>query len=144
MKSLKQKIGPKSLKLDQRTLEKIADIEKDGIIVGKTLELLQSLRDQCEMRGFLTEAQRGLVRKIERDFEDYPLWLEARNRLTELYNDGRLNPASYAFVESVIAQFDERHFWTTLQREQIINLIQRNDPEEDGADDTEKIQGDED
>jgi hypothetical protein len=133
-KSLKSKLGDKKLHLDQRTLAKIEDMEQGGIVVGNTLDLLRSLRSQFEAKGFLTEGQRALVRKIEKDYEDYPLWLQTRNRLMELYSAGQLPPESHTFVESVVAQFDERHTWSVLQMEQIINIIERHDPEEDTDD----------
>ena len=128
MKDLKSRLTEKELKLDQRSLEKIAKAESEGIIVGKTLELLLSLRSQHELRGFLTEAQRGLVRKIEKDYEDYPLWREACQKLADLYEANKLPSESYGFVESVVAQFNETHSWSVLQKEQIINIIKRHDP----------------
>jgi hypothetical protein len=133
-KSLKQLLAGKKLNLDQKSLDKIARIETDGVIVGTTLELLQGIRAQCETRGFLTEPQRALIRAIEKDYEDYPLWLKTCERLEELYESNAINPVSYGFVESVIAQFKERHTWSFLQKEQIIGIIQRHDAEADGED----------
>ncbi len=133
MRKLHEKLAEKKLNLDKRTLEKIDAIEKAGVIIGKTLELLQSLKAQHESRGFLTEAQRALVRKIEKDYEDYPLWLESRERLAQLYNEDALDLSSYSFVQDVVAWFDEHHKWTPLQLEQIITIIQKHAPAKDEA-----------
>jgi hypothetical protein len=127
MKNLKSTLAEKKLHLDQKALAKIKSAEEKGIIIGKDLELLLNIRAQYEQRGFLTEAQRALVRKIEKDYEDYPIWYQTRERLVELYNSGALPIESHNFVESVVEQFDERHRWTPLQIEQIINIIERYD-----------------
>jgi hypothetical protein len=137
MKSLVQRIEKQKprQKLDERTLRKIEEAEEGGIIIGSTLDLLLSLRAQYESRGFFTEGQRQLVRKIEKDYETYPLQKEACQRLVDLYDKGKINPVSYGFIESVVAGFNEFHRFTDLQWEQIVRILVENDedaPTEEG------------
>jgi hypothetical protein len=129
MGSLGKQAGEKMLKLDQRTLDKINRAEEEGIIIGNDLELLQSLRKGYEDRGFFTEAQRVLVRTVEKRYEDYPLWRKCAQRLVDLYDEGMLTPESHTFVLSVIDQLNERHKWTFLQYEQVAHIIKKHDDE---------------
>jgi len=131
VKSLKSKLKDKKLNLDEKTLKKIARAEADGVIVGTNLELLLRIRERHEQRGFLVEAERQMVRKIEKDYEDYPLWRQTYERLVALYNDGLLPPQSHGFVEDMVKWFDEHHKWTPLQFEQVATMIEQYDPEEE-------------
>lgn len=133
MRDLVGKLAKKKLNLDLRTLDLIAQAEAEGIVAGGDLELLRSLRGQYEDRKFFTEPQRALVRKVLKDYEDYELMHATCKRLAELYGANALPPSSYAFVESVIAWFNENHRWSPLQLEQIIGILQAYDTEKDEA-----------
>ena len=62
-----EKVSNRVRGLDKSALELITKLEHERLVVGKTLELLLSLRGQYELRGFLTEGQRALVRKIAKE-----------------------------------------------------------------------------
>lgn len=117
----------KRQRLDERTLGKITSAESEGVIIGHALELLQSLRSDYETKGFFTEGQRDLVRRVEREYEDYPLWRKWAQRLIDLYDEGMLEPSSHTFVLSVVEQLNERHKWSPLQVEQIARLVRDHD-----------------
>ncbi len=125
--SLGKQAGAKMLRLDEKTLSKIDKAVEEGIILGRPLELLLDLKKNYDERGFFTEGQRGLVRNIEKDYEDYPLWHKCIKRLGELYDEGMLEPSSYAFIISVISQFNERNKLSVLQYEQVAHIIRKHD-----------------
>ena len=127
MKSLGERLGVNKQNLDKKCLENIDAVLAAGIVAGTARDILLDMKARYEnagVDGYFTDSQRKLIRKIEREYEDYPLWLEARNKLAELYNMDKLPPHSLTFVADVIASFDEYHKWTPLQYEQIATLLQ--------------------
>ena len=126
--NLRQQNKSRKLRLDQKALKLIDHlIDPDyDLARTKTLECLQSLRDHFDEKGFLTEGQRKLARKINKEFkEDYPYHTELMERLAKYYNDGHTSPESSDFINSVVAFFNEHHGITPLQQEQIITIVDK-------------------
>ena len=124
-KTFKDLKDARGQKLDIKALGIIVDLLDGEAVLGKTRELLEDLKSKHELRGFLTEGQRVLVRKLQKDYgpREYGEWRAAALKLADLYNEGRLNSESCGFVESVLSQWNETHSWSDLQKEQILTIL---------------------
>lgn len=150
MKSLKSLLNAKKQNLDQRSLALIERAEKSGEVKGKALELLVSIRDQFEVRGFLTEGQRALIRKVLKEAEERKLHVQAAKKLADMYNAGEVRPESMGFVESVIDFVNRVGYLTPLQFEQVAHLVAesktdvivKEEGEDKDEDDPESYKGD--
>ena len=109
-------------RLDQRALRIIDRLFEEDIPRGRQQELLQSIRDQHAEKGFLTEAQRALIRGLEHDYDDFPYNYELCKRLAQAMEDGRTPNTAESFLRSTIDQFSEKHWLSDLQREQMIRI----------------------
>ncbi len=120
-KSRKQRLDQKALKLIDYLIDPDNDLART-----KTLECLQNLRQWFDDHGFLTENQRKLARKINKEFkEDYPYHTELMERLVKYRNDGHTNPESEDWIVKTVGFFKEHHSITPLQQEQVITIVDK-------------------
>jgi hypothetical protein len=109
-------------RLDQKALRILNSLVDNDIPRGKTLEILLNIRERLETRGFLVEAERAFIKKVDKDFDDYPFNHELCTRLAKGLEDGRTPDQAENFLRSTIEQFNEKHWLSDLQREQMIRI----------------------
>lgn len=122
--NLHSKNKEKHQKLDLKSIRKIEHMADGDIVRGKTLDVLEDLRNWKIEKGFFTEKQRKLIRDIEKDYADYPYHSELCDKLVEMFNEGETPSTAESFIRSMIDWFDETHKFTELQLEQIIRIVE--------------------
>lgn len=98
----------------------------DGqVALGRRAETLQNIINWKQEKGFLTKAQRKLVKDIEIQLKDYPYDQKLCDKLVTAYNKDLTPKESESFIRSVVSSFEETHTWSPLQREQILLIVEK-------------------
>lgn len=135
-RAFKEKSDQKLQRLDQRALKIADDLLLADIPRGATMELLIKLKEDHEKKGFLTEKQRELIRRIGRQYDDYEYYHDLCTKLSKMLEDGRAPVTAHNFIRSTVAFFNEKHDLTPLQLEQMIRIVK--DVDDDAPGDQEK------
>ncbi len=123
--NIREKNKARKLHLDEKALALADEMIETDLVRGKLLTLLEDLKRFYAERGFLTEPQRKLIRKIKKDYEDFEYERELMQTLADYYNADKTDPNSGEFITSVIDFFNEQHRITKLQREQVIEIVDK-------------------
>ncbi len=120
-----QRFTAKSARLAAE-LQKCVD---DDIFRDDKLDFVASLCKQFEERSFLTSRQWMVGKKILKDADDYHKDKKVLETLRSRLEENMLPEGSENFVESILQWFDEKHFLTPRQREQVIHIAAKNSKE---------------